>query len=102
MSAQSEEQLAEAMGLVLLGMEQTPTIKRLKLRLRDLGRNARDEVRQFRQLQKACRADQELAGALAAVGAADLPDRDLRVPSDETGRLIQAFNRMVEKHWERY
>ncbi len=102
MSKQTEEQLAEAMALVLIGRKDTPAIKRLKLRIRDLGRNVRDEVRQFRQLQKACRKDAELAAALAAVGAADLPDRNTVTPSEETGKIIQAFNRMLETHWENY
>jgi hypothetical protein len=100
MPKQTKKQLSEVMALILEGRDQTPAIKRLKLRLRDLGPNAKDEVHQFRQLQKACREDPELAAALADVKITDLPTRNTLRPDQDTGRFIQAFNHFLETHWE--
>ena len=100
MSKQTTKQLAEVMALILEGRGETPTVRRLKLRLRDMGKNAKDEVDQFRQLQKACREDPDLAAALAAVKITDLTTRNTIKPDEATARFIQAFNEMLEEHWE--
>jgi hypothetical protein len=100
MPKQTKEQLAEVMALIFEGRGDSPAVRRLKLRIRDLGDNAKDEVAQFRQLQKACREDPELAEALAAVKITDLPTRDVVRPDETTGRYIQAFNHMLETRWE--
>ena len=48
MSKQTTEQLVEVMALILEGRGTTPAVRRLQLRLRDLGKNTKDEVLQFR------------------------------------------------------
>ena len=100
MSKQTTEQLVEVMALILEGRGTTPAVRRLQLRLRDLGKNTKDEVLQFRQLQKACREDPELAEELASVKITDIATRDVISPDEDTARFIQAFNEMLEEHWE--
>lgn len=96
-----EAQLAEAIRAILEPRAATPLVKRLRVRLRDLGKDQRDEVTQFRQLQKACREAPELAQAFAAAGFGDVTSVDPRVPDPKTGAFIQAFNRFVETFWEK-
>jgi len=100
MPKQTKEQLAEVMALIFAMRADSPAIRKLKLRIRDLGGNAKDEVAQFRQLQKACREDAELVAALAAVKITDIPTRNTLRPDEDTGRFIQAFNHMLETRWE--
>ena len=100
MPKQTKEQLAEVMALIFEGRADSPAVRKLKLRIRDLGDNNKDEVVQFRQLQKACREDPELAGALASVNITDIPTRNVLRPDEDTGRYIQAFNHMLETRWE--
>ena len=68
----------------------------------DMGQRHKDEIRQFRQLQKACREDQELARELAEAGLGPVATMNTLRPDEKTGRLVQAFNRMIEDHWEDY
>ncbi len=77
-----------------------PAMRRLRLRLDELGDDHRDEVRQFRLLQRACREDADVVGALDSIGWTDVAGRGT-VPMDaETGAMVQAFNAMVERFWE--
>lgn len=98
--AMNEVQLAQALALILDSFEGTAAHKRLHNRLRDLGSNVRDEVVQFRQLQKAVRESPELRQALEALGYGDLATLDTVRPDERTGLVIQAFNRMVEEQWD--
>lgn len=95
----SERELAERIAAILARFEATPTLRRLRLRVRELGANQRDEVLQFQQFQKACRESPELTAALAGLGLGDLSKVNPRVPDAATGAAIQAFNRFVETRW---
>ena len=75
-------------------------MKKLRVRVRDLGPDRGDEVQQFRQLQKACRELPALALALRDAGFGDVAAVDARVPDPKTGALVQAFNRFIEARWE--
>ncbi len=101
MDSAAETQLAAAIQAVIDPFAATPLIKRLRVRLRDLGKDQRDEVTQFRQLQKACREEPKLAQAFAAAGFGDVTSVDPRIPDPKTGAFVQAFNRFVESNWEK-
>ncbi len=90
----------ELLAAVLLGRQDTPAVKRLRIRVRELGDNARDEVAQFELLRKACREDRELAAAIIAAG---LPDLSVSgsVITPELGPVVQAFNDVIEEVWSR-
>ncbi len=100
MDAKHEAELAAAVGAILTRFEPTPIIKRLKVRLRELGDDVRDEVAQFKQLQRACRESPDLSRAFEAEGFGDLTRVDPRAPDARAGAVIQAFNRFVEARWE--
>lgn len=99
MAAMTEEEVATALHAALAQFEATPVIKRLRQRLRDLGGHAKDEIEQFRQLQRACRESPEVAAALRDAGLGDVATRDSRQVDAETGALVQGFNRMIEARW---
>jgi hypothetical protein len=95
-----DERAVSAMLAEVLGpFEAQPVGRRLRTRLRELGANARDEVAQFRLLQKALRESPELAKALHDKGFGDLTAVDPRAPGPVGGALVQAFNRFVETRW---
>ncbi len=98
----SELEVAKQLYEIFSVFETEPAVKRLRIRLRDLGRNARDEIAQFRVLQKACRESLELAASLGGLGFVDITEADPRKPDEKTGELIQGFNRMIEDFWELY
>ena len=100
MDQAAEAQLALFLSALLDRHAAAAPIKRLRLRIRELGDDRADEVQQFRQLQKACRELPELAEALRSAGFGDVAALDPRVPDPKTGALIQAFNRFVEARWE--
>jgi hypothetical protein len=100
MDQAAESQLATLLSALIERHAATPPIKRLRLRIRELGDNDRDEVQQFRQLQKACRELPEFAQGLKDAGFGDVATLDPRVPDPKTGALVQAFNRFVEARWE--
>lgn len=95
----TEEEVATALHAALAKFEATPAIKRLRVRLRELGAHVKDETEQLRQLQKACRESPEIAAALRDAGFGDVATRNARQVDAETGALVQGFNRMVETHW---
>lgn len=96
-----QERVADLLHSILSRHEGTPIHRRLKVRVSEQGRNQTDEVEQFRQLQRACRMSPELAGELQAAGLGEVTTLDWRRPSAETALLIQGFNRMIEKRWEK-
>jgi len=98
--ARNEHELADQLFDMLGGLDDPKVVARLKLRVRDLGPRIKDEVRQFRQLQKACRESAPLASALEARGFPEVTRMNPARPGPEGGTLIQAFNRMVETRWE--
>jgi hypothetical protein len=100
MSPTPEAELALRITQILTRFEPTPIFKRLRVRVRDLGDDQRDEVLQFKQLQRACRESPELLDAFKAAGFGDLTKADARHPDAPTGAVIQAFNRFVEARWE--
>lgn len=96
----NEATLADQVAALLARFEPTPIFKRLRLRVRELGDDQRDELLQFKQLQRACRESPELLDAFKAAGFGDLTKADPRAPDAPTGAVVQAFNRFVEARWE--
>ena len=80
---------------------ETPALKRLRVRLAELGEDARDEVEQLRQLQKACREDPALHQALVQAGLPDLSKASLSRVDPAVGEVVQALNLVVEEVWAR-
>ncbi len=91
---------AEALQAIITRYEGQPVMRRLHIRIGDLGQNQRDEVRQFRFLQRACRESADLAGELADADFGQVATMNPLVIAPETGRIVQAFNRMIEDYWE--
>lgn len=98
-SPEQESALAAHLQSVLVQFESQPIGRRLRVRLKELGPNAHDEVAQFRQLQRACRESPELAAAFAAAGFGDFSTVDPRQPNPVVGAISNAFNRFVEARW---
>lgn len=101
MSQPDESAIAALLLEAIAPLEDRPELRRLKLRLRELGPNARDEVAQFRLLQRAARESQDLSKSLGDKGFGDITAVDPRNPGPLGGALVQAFNRLVEARWER-
>lgn len=100
MQTPDESTIAALLSEVITPFEAQPVIRKLRVRLRELGDNARDEVAQFRQLQRAVRESPELAKAFSDKGFGDLTAVDPRNPGRLGGAVVQAFNRLVEDRWE--
>lgn len=100
MDARQESDLSAAIAAILERFATSVIFKRLRLRVRELGDNQRDEVAQFKQLQRACREAPDLQKAFIDAGIGDLTRADPRAPDVKTGAVIQAFNRFVEARWE--
>ncbi|GMV42408.1 MAG: hypothetical protein AMXMBFR64_41240 [Myxococcales bacterium] len=81
---------------VLVAFDGTPVMRRLAMRIRELGDNQLDEVKQLRQLQKACREDASLAAALRDAGFGDVAGLDTVRVAPSTGVLVQALNHLIE------
>lgn len=94
--------LADLLFLVLDKHEGSRTPARLRMRLRELGKKRRDEDQQFLLLQRACREDPQLAAELEQVGLGKIAELSAMHRSATRGRLVQAFNHMIEEHWESY
>lgn len=92
----SEEELANVMRNALAPLADAPAMRRMKIRLGDMGDNVLDEVQQFRQLQKFARMEPDLNNALIAAGLPDVTTLSVLPPTPEVGQLVQAFNRLVE------
>lgn len=80
--------------------EGEPAYRRLRLRLREMGKNVSNEQKQFRALQRACNESSEIASSLADAGFEDIASLTVVPPDGRTADLIQAFNAMVERYWE--
>ncbi len=100
MQTPDESSIAALLSEVITPFEAQPVIRKLRVRLRELGDNARDEVAQFRQLQRAVRESPELAKSFSDKGFGDLTAVDPRNPGPLGGAVVQAFNRLVEDRWE--
>ena len=100
MDAPQEAALAAAIEATLRRFDGSLGFKRLRVRVRELGENHRDEVAQFKQLQRTCRENPDILAAFAELGLGDLTKANPRAPDAKTGAVIQAFNRFVEKSWE--
>ena len=100
MDTHQENELAAALAAIFARHEATPPFKRMRVRIRELGADQRDEVLQFKQLQRACRESSALAADFVAQGFGDLTAANTRAPDAMTGVVIQAFNRFVEARWE--
>ncbi len=94
-----EAELVEIFFKILTDRATTPAIRGLRIRLQDVGSN-RDELIQFRNLQRACREDPELDQEFTWAGLGSLLRFDPLTPDPDMGILVQAFNQMVEDHWE--
>ncbi len=92
--------LAQKLHLLIQEFTEPRILKRLKLRVKEAIDKDEDEITQFRCLQKACEESRDLGRALATSGFGIVATLDTRSVSSETGRLIQAFNYMVENLWE--
>jgi hypothetical protein len=100
MDARTENELSAALAAILERFTATVIFKRLRVRIRELGDNQRDEIAQFKQLQRACREAPDLSKAFVDAGFGDLTKADARAPDAKTGAVVQAFNRFVESRWE--
>lgn len=100
MQTPAESSIAALLSEVITPFEAQPVIRKLRVRLRELGDNARDEVAQFRQLQRAVRESPELAKSFSDKGFGDITAVDPRNPGPLGGAVVQAFNRLVEERWE--
>lgn len=100
MERPDEAAVASMLAEILAPFEVQPVVKRLRVRLRELGDNARDETAQFRALQRAVKESPELAKSFRDKGFGDITQVDPRSPGPVGGALIQAFNRLVESRWE--
>jgi len=69
----------------------------LKIRIAELGEVQKDEVLQFRQLQRVCRESADLASAFEAAGFGTIVLMNPRSVDSQTGRVVQAFNRYVRQ-----
>lgn len=75
----------------------TPVLRRLAVRVRELGENQLDEAMQLRPLQRACAEEPALAAALREAGFGEVATMDTRHVTAETGALVQAWNRVIEE-----
>lgn len=92
--------LAATLRVVIDHFEGQPFYRRMRLRIRELGENAKDEQAQFRVLKRACRDEPALAERLMKRGFPNPLDVNSRVPEGLEGALIQAFNHVIERDWE--
>ncbi len=98
---QPEKERADQLLAVIEQFADEHVYRRLRIRVKEHGANQIDEVLQFRELQKACRENAELADAIEAAGFGRIVELDTRRVSADTGAMVQVFNRLVEDHWER-
>jgi hypothetical protein len=94
--------LSETLHGILESHKDEPVYKILRMRLRDMGKNVSNEQAQFRILQKACRESTELDAELTEAGFPGVAMMNTIVPEPQTAALIQAFNTMVERHYENW
>ena len=102
MDVLTERELSRLMHQILQAHKGQPYYRRLRVRLRDMGKNVTNERKQFLQLQKACRESEELARELREAGMGDIAMMNSIVPDPQVGQLVNAFNAMVELHWENW
>lgn len=95
-----EAGLADLLHKLIEGLVEEPFYQPLRLRLKEMGSNHADEVEQFRQLQKAARRSPELVRLAIEAGLPDLTKLNPRAVTSGAGRIVQAFNKMIEDHWE--
>ncbi len=95
----SEQDLAALLDRTLITRRSTPAVIKMRLRLKE-NTGELDEVQQFKILQRFCREDSSLDRALQKIGLPSIASLSLQPVSPEAGRLIQAFNRMLEIHWD--
>lgn len=96
----SEQRVAEVLYEVVQAFQDEPVWKRMRMRLRELGANCKDEQKQFRVLQRACREDAEFKVTLDARVGFDITAFDPRKPDPRMGLMMQGFNHMVEDMWD--
>ncbi len=95
-----EPPLSDRLHEAIEALRDEPFYRPLRIRLREMKDNVLDEVRQFRQLQKAVRRSPALDAALAELGFEGVAAMSARALTADAGRLVQAFNRLIEEHWE--
>ncbi len=96
----NEQEVADLLHGVIDGLSEEPFYRPLRVRLKEMGSNHTDEVDQFRQLQKAVRRSPELKRLLIEAGFPDVTTLNPRAVPPGAGRVVQAFNKMIEDHWE--
>lgn len=93
----SEIETARLIANILGDHADDAEVRRLRIRVHDLGENQTDEWAQFRQLQKACRASPALSAAFEAeFGKLEV----MSIGNPEAGAVVQGFNRLIEEDWE--
>ena len=92
--------LADRFHDALQAHQGEPAYRKLRIRLREMGKNVSNEQKQFRTLQRACAEDPAIGRSLADVGFEDVASLTMLPPDERTADLIQAFNEMVERYWE--
>ena len=92
-----EDRLADLLATTLRRYASMPAYRRFLIRVKELGENQKDETLQAHTLQRLCRDVPALAADLAAAGFGDVVGTDLHHVTPEGGRLVQAFNRLVEE-----
>ena len=96
-----EAELADRLHTLIEGLQGEAFYRPLRARLAEMGENHLDESAQFRFFLRAARQNEALARALSEGGFGEL---DSVVPGQLDpwmGKLTQAFNRMIEDHWEK-
>ncbi len=99
LESMDETQLAHRLLEVLAPLMQRSALRRMRIRLADEENNVLDEPAQFRFFLRAVREDADLDAALQRAGFGDLKE-PAGLLDPWIGRLTQAFNRLVEQHWE--
>ncbi|HJN76598.1 MAG TPA: hypothetical protein QGF58_21895 [Myxococcota bacterium] len=94
----SEIETAKRIEAILQDHANDPAVRRLHIRVSELGENQTDEWLQFRELQKACRESEALSEAFEA-GFGKL--QDLHIGDPKAGPLVQGFNTLIETSWEK-
>ena len=92
--------LLETLHDILEAHKDEPFYKRMRMRLRDMGKNVSNEQAQFRVLQRACRESAELDAELTQAGFPSVATMNTILPEPQTAALIQAFNGTVERYYE--
>lgn len=94
----SESELSELIAKIMTPHLETEGWNRLRHRIRQMGKNQKDELMQFRVLQQVCRTYPEI-GASFGVHGLEAVNQKIFQLTPEVGAMTQAFNRYIESNW---